>query len=203
MHGLVSAKCMPQSACRKCLLCGDIFTFGSWKQTNKTNKNPFFFFFFFCRGEINFCSLAFPQQAKLKANLQQQKETRGLRTTHLHLQNVCRLTTKQNKTKRRCSCIAVLCRCIFAGRLGFVVRWKRVVCGHCRLTLSLTLDETLKWLSSLPILMQKSFWRWQCSSVRYSTSPPQPFILFLFFLFLWRVWGGGGGGGVVLKHYLA
>ena len=32
--------------------------------------------------------------------------------------------------------------------------------------------ETLKWLSSLPILMQKSFWWWQCSD-RYiiSVSP--------------------------------
>ena len=33
-----------------------------------------------------------------------------------------------------------------------------VVCGHCLLTLSLTINETLKWLSSLPILMQESFW---------------------------------------------
>ena len=33
-----------------------------------------------------------------------------------------------------------------------------VVCGHCLVTLSFTIDETLKWLSSLPILMQKSFW---------------------------------------------
>ena len=31
-------------------------------------------------------------------------------------------------------------------------------CGHCLVTLSLTINETLKWLSSLPILMQKSFW---------------------------------------------
>ena len=29
--------------------------------------------------------------------------------------------------------------------------------------------ETLKWLSSLPILMQESFWRWQCSD-RYILS---------------------------------
>ena len=29
--------------------------------------------------------------------------------------------------------------------------------------------ETLKWLSSLPILMQKSFWWWQCSD-RYIIS---------------------------------
>ena len=28
------------------------------------------------------------------------------------------------------------------------------VCGHCLVTLSLTINETLKWLSSLPILMQ-------------------------------------------------
>ena len=31
------------------------------------------------------------------------------------------------------------------------------------MTLPLTINETLKWLSSLPILMQKSFWWWQCS----------------------------------------
>ena len=29
-----------------------------------------------------------------------------------------------------------------------------VVCGHGLATLSLTINETLKWLSSLPILMQ-------------------------------------------------
>ena len=29
---------------------------------------------------------------------------------------------------------------------------KVVVCGHCLVTLSLTINETLKWLSSLPIL---------------------------------------------------
>ena len=39
--------------------------------------------------------------------------------------------------------------------------------------------ETLKWLSSLPILMQESFWWWQCSD-RYiiSLSPPPPPIPF-------------------------
>ena len=31
-------------------------------------------------------------------------------------------------------------------------------CGHCLMTLSLTINETLKWPSSLPILMQESFW---------------------------------------------
>ena len=36
---------------------------------------------------------------------------------------------------------------------------KVVVCGHCLVTLSLTINETLKWLSSLSILMQESF-RW-------------------------------------------
>ena len=35
---------------------------------------------------------------------------------------------------------------------------KVVVCGHRLVTLSLTINETLKWLSSLPILMQESFW---------------------------------------------
>ena len=33
-----------------------------------------------------------------------------------------------------------------------------VVCGHCLATLSFTINETLQWLSSLPILMQESFW---------------------------------------------
>ena len=41
-------------------------------------------------------------------------------------------------------------------RLAFL--FKVVVCGHCLVTLSLTISETLKWLLSLPILMQKSFW---------------------------------------------
>ena len=35
---------------------------------------------------------------------------------------------------------------------------KVVVCGHRLVTLSLTINETLKWLSSLPILLQESFW---------------------------------------------
>ena len=37
------------------------------------------------------------------------------------------------------------------------------------LTFSLTINETAKWLSSLPILMQESFWWWQCSD-RYIIS---------------------------------
>ena len=66
---------------------------------------------------------------------------------------------------------------IFMGQFGIVVRhrlvsrraWldsalallsfsKFVVCGHCLVTLSLTVNKTLKWLSSLPVLMQESFW---------------------------------------------
>ena len=35
--------------------------------------------------------------------------------------------------------------------------------GHCLVTLPCTINETLKWTTSLPILMQKSFWWWQCS----------------------------------------
>ena len=36
-------------------------------------------------------------------------------------------------------------------------------------------NETLKWLLSLPILMQKSLWCWQCSiRYRYSHPPPPP-----------------------------
>ena len=40
---------------------------------------------------------------------------------------------------------------------------KVVVCGHCLVTLSLAINETLIWLSSLPILRQESFWWLQCS----------------------------------------
>ena len=46
---------------------------------------------------------------------------------------------------------------------------KVVVCGHCLVMLSLTINETLKWLSLLPVLMQESFWWWQCSD-RYIIS---------------------------------
>ena len=35
------------------------------------------------------------------------------------------------------------------------------------MTLSLTISETLKWFSSLPILMQESFWWWQCPQTTY------------------------------------
>ena len=35
-------------------------------------------------------------------------------------------------------------------RLSFLFK-KVVVCGHCLVTLSLTINETLKWPSSLPI----------------------------------------------------
>ena len=50
-----------------------------------------------------------------------------------------------------------------------------VVYGHCLVTLLLTINETLKWLSSLPILMQESFWWWQCSDRYTSVIPPPPF----------------------------
>ena len=43
-------------------------------------------------------------------------------------------------------------------RVGCPFYSKVVVCGHCLMTLSLTINETLKWLSSLLILMQESFW---------------------------------------------
>ena len=33
-----------------------------------------------------------------------------------------------------------------------------VVCGRCLVTSSLTVNEALKWLSSLPFLVQESFW---------------------------------------------
>ena len=50
-----------------------------------------------------------------------------------------------------------------SNRFGSPFSSKVVVCGHCLVTLSLTIKETLKWLSSLPILMQESFWKLQCS----------------------------------------
>ena len=40
--------------------------------------------------------------------------------------------------------------------LSFFVK-KVVVCGHCLVTLSLTINEILKWLSSLPVVVQESF----------------------------------------------
>ena len=62
-----------------------------------------------------------------------------------------------------------------------------MVCD-CLVTLSLTTNETLKRLSSLPILMQESFWCWQCSD-RYMISlfphlhtphpPPSPSLISL------------------------
>ena len=55
---------------------------------------------------------------------------------------------------------------------------KVVVCGHCLVTLSLTINETLKRLSFVPVLMQKSFWWWQCSNnyiiSLFPTSIPPP-----------------------------
>ena len=47
-------------------------------------------------------------------------------------------------------------------------------------TLSLTINETLKCLLSLSILMQESFWWWQCSDRYYALPlppPPYPFPL--------------------------
>ena len=41
-------------------------------------------------------------------------------------------------------------------QLSFLLK-KVVLCGHRLVTVSLTTNETLKWLSSLPILMQESF----------------------------------------------
>ena len=46
--------------------------------------------------------------------------------------------------------------------------WNWIHFEHCLVTLSLTINETLKWLSSLPISMQESFWWWQCSD-RYNS----------------------------------
>ena len=55
-----------------------------------------------------------------------------------------------------------------------------MVCGHCRVTLPLTVNETLTWISSLLILMQESFWLWHCSDRSPSSTttihpfPPHP-----------------------------
>ena len=53
-------------------------------------------------------------------------------------------------------------------RLSFLLK-KVVVFGHSLVTLSLTINETFKWLSSLPI-RQESFWWWQRYSDRYVIS---------------------------------
>ena len=49
-------------------------------------------------------------------------------------------------------------------RFGSPFFSKVVVCGHRLVTLSLTINKTLIRLSLLPILMQDSFWWWQCSN---------------------------------------
>ena len=49
-----------------------------------------------------------------------------------------------------------------------------LVCGHCLVTLSITINETSKWLSQPPILMQGSFWWWQCSDRCMLPPPPPP-----------------------------
>ena len=43
-----------------------------------------------------------------------------------------------------------------SARLSLLFK-KVVVCGHSLVTLSLTINETLKWLSSLPILIHEAF----------------------------------------------
>ena len=45
--------------------------------------------------------------------------------------------------------------------------------GVCGLQSSFTFNETLKWLSSMPILMHESFWWWHCSD-KYIIYPPPP-----------------------------
>ena len=62
-------------------------------------------------------------------------------------------------------------------RLSFLFK-EVVACGHCLATLSLTINETFKRLPSLPILMQESFWWWQCSDgYIISLSPSFPHLL--------------------------
>ena len=48
-------------------------------------------------------------------------------------------------------------------RFGSPFSSKIVIYGHCLVTLPCTINETLKWCTSLPFLMRKSFWWWQCS----------------------------------------
>ena len=44
-------------------------------------------------------------------------------------------------------------------KFPIIIIFKTVaVCGHSPVILSLTINETLKWFSSLPILMQESLW---------------------------------------------
>ena len=50
---------------------------------------------------------------------------------------------------------------------------KDVVCGHCLATMTLTVNDRLKRLSSLTVIMQESLLWWQCSN-RYSLLPPPP-----------------------------
>ena len=53
-------------------------------------------------------------------------------------------------------------------RFGSTHSSKAEVCGHCLVTLSLTIvNKVLKWLSLLPISILESFLRWQYS-IRYS-----------------------------------
>ena len=62
-------------------------------------------------------------------------------------------------------------------RLSFLFK-EVVACGHCLATLSLTINAALKWLPSLPTLMQESFWWWQCSDryiISLSTHLPRHF----------------------------
>ena len=59
-------------------------------------------------------------------------------------------------------------------RFGSPFSSKVVVFGHGLVTLSLTVNKTLKRLSLLPISMQVSFWWWQCSD-RYIISPSPSF----------------------------
>ena len=48
-------------------------------------------------------------------------------------------------------------------RFGSPFSSKLVVYGHCLTTLPCTMNETLTWLTSLPVIMRKSFWWRLCS----------------------------------------
>ena len=57
-------------------------------------------------------------------------------------------------------------------RFGSPFSSEKLLYVDCLVTLSLTINETLKWFSHrCPLsLMQESFWWWQCSSDRYTIS---------------------------------
>ena len=69
---------------------------------------------------------------------------------HPHIHSIVKLSRKGASQTKREAFFKKMCFQIFLERGERSER----VCGQCLVTLSLTINETLKWLSSLPILMQ-------------------------------------------------